>query len=279
MNYGYQDLDKHTVYRPKVALMSCLLAGFIANGIFGSAAYTALQLHAALSPAGLTIVLGRVHMAYCIFALLSCLLAGFIAGSVLYSALGSIISRLFRHGLHFGYYSNQDWEEHLVHMQNFALVSCLLAGFIAGGICLLVACTTLQRRRSPTSTSTVSATSGSTPAAVHDKSCLPIIAYHAFCIISDGCLLRGNLHESRGGDGISISGHSELSLADDVAKRYGANGVQVSPSPAGRGCRNCKQLSWRYGEFEVPSRRLRPLPPRGTTSLALSLSSAAPSAS
>ena len=98
--------------------MSCLLAGFTANGIGGSAAYAALQLHAALLPA----------------ALLSCLLAGFIAESDLDSTIGSIISGLCRHGSPLRHYNNQDWDEHSVHRQKSALVSYLLAGTIAGGI-------------------------------------------------------------------------------------------------------------------------------------------------
>ena len=65
-NYSYQDWDKHTVYRQKFALVSCLLARFIASGMCGSAAYTTLQLDALLLLAGLTIVLGLLHLAYCI---------------------------------------------------------------------------------------------------------------------------------------------------------------------------------------------------------------------
>jgi len=56
-NQGWIDRDKF-------ALRSCLLASFIAGGICDSAAYTTLQLHTLLLPAGLAIVLRLLHMAY-----------------------------------------------------------------------------------------------------------------------------------------------------------------------------------------------------------------------
>ena len=37
-SYSYQDWGRHAVHWPKVAITSCLLANFIANGIFGSTA-------------------------------------------------------------------------------------------------------------------------------------------------------------------------------------------------------------------------------------------------
>ena len=65
-SYSYQDWDKHAVYRQKSALESCLLAGFVASGICGSAPYTSWQLHALLLLAVLTLVIGLLHLAYCI---------------------------------------------------------------------------------------------------------------------------------------------------------------------------------------------------------------------
>ena len=60
--------------------------------------------------------------------------------------------------------------------------------------------------------------------------CLPnIIVHYAFCIVSEGCLQKGISHVSWDGDGLSINSHIKLSLADHLAKRYEANGLQVLP--------------------------------------------------
>ena len=65
-NCSNQDWNRAHLAGINFALMTCLLADFIVGGICGSAAYTTLQLHALLLPAGLTIVLELMHMAYCI---------------------------------------------------------------------------------------------------------------------------------------------------------------------------------------------------------------------
>jgi len=64
--YSEQDWDDHTVDRSKFVLMTCLLLSFIGGGFIGAAAYTALELHALLVPAGLTSTLGGLHLAYCV---------------------------------------------------------------------------------------------------------------------------------------------------------------------------------------------------------------------
>merc|ERR1712176_668394 len=54
------------VDRKKVVLMTCLLISFIAGGVVGAEGYKAFKLHSLLIPAGLTSILGAVHVAYCI---------------------------------------------------------------------------------------------------------------------------------------------------------------------------------------------------------------------
>jgi len=39
---------------------------FMAGGVAGSASHISLQLHALRLPAGVTIVLGTLHVAYCV---------------------------------------------------------------------------------------------------------------------------------------------------------------------------------------------------------------------
>jgi len=61
-----EDWNQHTVDRKKLVLMICLLLAFIFGGWVGAKGYEAYQIHALLIPAGLTIMLGVVHIAYCI---------------------------------------------------------------------------------------------------------------------------------------------------------------------------------------------------------------------
>jgi len=46
--------------------MICLLLSFILGGYVGSVGYNAYKIHSLLIPAGLTIVLGVMHIAYCV---------------------------------------------------------------------------------------------------------------------------------------------------------------------------------------------------------------------
>lgn len=64
--YSTEDWDQHMVDRKKVVLMTCLLISFIAGGIIGTKAFTAWKVKSLLVPAGLTILLGAVHVVYCI---------------------------------------------------------------------------------------------------------------------------------------------------------------------------------------------------------------------
>jgi len=61
-----EDWNQHIADRKKLFLMTCLLLSFICGGYVGSAGYKAFKLHSLLIPAGLTIILGVMHIAYCI---------------------------------------------------------------------------------------------------------------------------------------------------------------------------------------------------------------------
>jgi len=61
-----EDWNQHIADRKKLVLMICLLLSFILGGYVGSAGYKAFKLHALLIPAGLTTILGVMHIAYCI---------------------------------------------------------------------------------------------------------------------------------------------------------------------------------------------------------------------
>merc|ERR1712032_543593 len=60
------DWNHHVADRKKLVLMICLLLSFIAGGYIGAAAYKAYKIHSLLIPAGLTFMLGVVHIIYCI---------------------------------------------------------------------------------------------------------------------------------------------------------------------------------------------------------------------
>jgi len=68
LGYNLQDEDwnQHIADRKKLVLMICLLLSFIFGGYVGSVGYKAFKLHALFIPAGLTIILGLMHVAYCI---------------------------------------------------------------------------------------------------------------------------------------------------------------------------------------------------------------------
>ena len=65
------------------------------------------------------------------------------------------------------------------------------------------------------------------PAAVHNKSGLCISVRCTFCIMSDSCLQEGISRGSWHYNGISVNGHIELTLTEDVAKCHEVNGWQV----------------------------------------------------
>jgi len=60
------DWNQHIVDRKKLVLMICLLLAFIFGGWVGAEGYMAYQIHSLLIPAGLTMALGVMHIAYCI---------------------------------------------------------------------------------------------------------------------------------------------------------------------------------------------------------------------
>lgn len=65
-NLEQDDWNHHVADRKKLVLMCCLLASFIAGGFIGAVAYTRFHVHALFIPAGLTGLLGVVHIIYCI---------------------------------------------------------------------------------------------------------------------------------------------------------------------------------------------------------------------
>jgi len=61
-----EDWNQHVADRKKLVLMICLLLSFILGGYVGSVGYNSYKIHSLLIPAGLTIMLGVLHIAYCI---------------------------------------------------------------------------------------------------------------------------------------------------------------------------------------------------------------------
>jgi len=64
--YSNEDWDQHMAVRKKFVLMTCLLISCIAGCVVGAAGYRAFKLHSLLIPAGLTGILGAMHVLYCI---------------------------------------------------------------------------------------------------------------------------------------------------------------------------------------------------------------------
>mmetsp|Transcript_109062 Transcript_109062/g.274421 ORF Transcript_109062/g.274421 Transcript_109062/m.274421 type:complete len:385 (+) Transcript_109062:133-1287(+) len=65
-SYKEQDWNAHAVDQQKLFLMCCLQFAFVAGGIAGAAAFRMSEMHALLLPAGLTIILGTLHVIYCV---------------------------------------------------------------------------------------------------------------------------------------------------------------------------------------------------------------------
>jgi len=62
--YSNEDWDQHMADRKKLILMTCLLISFIAGGVVGAEGYHRFKLHSLLIPAGLTSMLGVMHISY-----------------------------------------------------------------------------------------------------------------------------------------------------------------------------------------------------------------------
>ena len=62
---------------------------------------------------------------------------------------------------------------------------------------------------------------------MYNKSGPCILVHYTYCVMSDGCLQEGILHESWDDRGNSVNGRIEPSLTEDAAERYEANGWQV----------------------------------------------------
>lgn len=60
------DWNHHVADRKKLVLMICLLTSFIAGGFIGAVAYDRFDTEALLIPAGMTGILGVVHIIYCV---------------------------------------------------------------------------------------------------------------------------------------------------------------------------------------------------------------------
>jgi uncharacterized membrane protein YoaK (UPF0700 family) len=61
-----EDWNHHVADRKKLVLMICLLLSFIAGGYIGAIGYNAYKIHSLLIPAGLTFMLGVMHLVYCL---------------------------------------------------------------------------------------------------------------------------------------------------------------------------------------------------------------------
>ena len=142
------------VDRQKFALMSCLLAGFIAGGICGLAEYTTVQIRRriplpphCIQDDGECDDGGNNYPVECsdesiYFAAKWTHPRGELSGARQErhgDAFGLRARQCHleasQHGLYLKDYSSQGWDEHTVDRLKFALMSSLVAGFIAGGIC------------------------------------------------------------------------------------------------------------------------------------------------
>jgi len=65
-NLEDEDWNHHVADRKKLVLMICLLLSFILGGFAGSVGYNSYKIHALIIPAGMTMMLGLFHIAYCI---------------------------------------------------------------------------------------------------------------------------------------------------------------------------------------------------------------------